>query len=146
MCAQGVLCLLVYCHLYFPVFLPGKSHRQGSLSGYSPQGCREWDATEQARTLTLVLPRPMNFPCCSGRRDPYMAMKLLKTGPVDPSSLQGCRLWTAGEPLLKPPGTPTLHWFSSGPSGVQGGGAVGSGGRGISEVPVAKTQGPRDPL
>ena len=33
-----------------PVFLPGKSHRQGSLVVYSPRGCKESDMTEQ---LTL---------------------------------------------------------------------------------------------
>ena len=30
-----------------PLFLPGKSHGQGSLVGYSPRGCRELDTTEQ---------------------------------------------------------------------------------------------------
>ena len=30
-----------------PVFLPGKSHGQRSLVGYSPQGCKESDMTEQ---------------------------------------------------------------------------------------------------
>ena len=30
-----------------PVFLPGKSHRQRSLIGYSPWGCKESDTTEQ---------------------------------------------------------------------------------------------------
>ena len=29
-----------------PVFLPGKSHGQRSLAGYSPWGCKEWDTTE----------------------------------------------------------------------------------------------------
>ena len=33
-----------------PVFLPGKSHRQRSLVGYSPWGCRESDTTEQLGT------------------------------------------------------------------------------------------------
>ena len=28
------------------VLLPGKSHRQGSLVGYSPWGCKESDRTE----------------------------------------------------------------------------------------------------
>ena len=32
-----------------PVFLPGKFHRQRSLAGYHPWGCRQSDATEQAR-------------------------------------------------------------------------------------------------
>ena len=30
-----------------PVFLPGKPHGQRSLVGYSPQGCKESDTTEQ---------------------------------------------------------------------------------------------------
>ncbi|KAM7233308.1 hypothetical protein CapIbe_015444, partial [Capra ibex] len=29
-----------------PVFLPGKSHGQRSLVGYSPWGCKELDMTE----------------------------------------------------------------------------------------------------
>ena len=29
-----------------PVFLPGESHGQRSLAGYSPWGCRELDTTE----------------------------------------------------------------------------------------------------
>ena len=29
-----------------PVFLPGESHRQRSLAGYSPEGCTELDMTE----------------------------------------------------------------------------------------------------
>ena len=30
-----------------PVFLPGESHGQRSLEGYSPWGCTESDTTEQ---------------------------------------------------------------------------------------------------
>ena len=29
-----------------PAFLPGKSHRQRSLAGYSPWGCKESETTE----------------------------------------------------------------------------------------------------
>ena len=29
-----------------PVFLPGESHGQSSLVGYSPWGCKELDTTE----------------------------------------------------------------------------------------------------
>ena len=36
-----------------PVFLPGKSHGQRSLAGYSPQGHKESDMTEQLSTHTL---------------------------------------------------------------------------------------------
>ena len=35
-----------------PVFTPGESHGQRSLVGYSPWGCKEWDAIER---LTLSL-------------------------------------------------------------------------------------------
>ena len=37
-----------------PVFLPGKSHRQRSLVGYSPWGHKESDTTEQL-TLSLFI-------------------------------------------------------------------------------------------
>ena len=30
-----------------PIFLPGKYHRQRSLEGYSPWGCKESDMTER---------------------------------------------------------------------------------------------------
>ena len=33
-----------------PVFLPGKSHGQRSLAGYSQWGCKESDRTEQLST------------------------------------------------------------------------------------------------
>ena len=42
-----------------PVFLPGESHGQRSLAGYSPWGRKESDATEQ---LTL---RPTYLPKCN---------------------------------------------------------------------------------
>ena len=32
------------------VFLPGESHGQGSLVGYSPRGHKEWDTTEPLST------------------------------------------------------------------------------------------------
>ena len=34
-----------------PVFLPGESHGQRSLEGYSPWHCKESDTTEQLSTL-----------------------------------------------------------------------------------------------
>ena len=33
-----------------PVFLPGKSHGQRSLAGYSPWGCKELDMREHTHT------------------------------------------------------------------------------------------------
>ena len=35
-----------------PVFLPGKSHGQRSLVGYSPRGSKELDTTERLHLLT----------------------------------------------------------------------------------------------
>ena len=37
-----------------PVFLPGKSHGQGSLEGCSSQGCKESDTTSQPSTPTCA--------------------------------------------------------------------------------------------
>ena len=36
------------------VFLPGESHGQRSLAGYSPWGCEESDTTERLSTAQLV--------------------------------------------------------------------------------------------
>ena len=38
-----------------PVFLPGESHGQRSLVGYSPQGCKELGTTERPYLLTYLL-------------------------------------------------------------------------------------------
>ena len=39
-----------------PVFLPGEFHRQKSLVGYSPWGCKVWDTTERlTHTHTHVI-------------------------------------------------------------------------------------------
>ena len=38
-----------------PVILPGESHGQRSLVGYSPWGCKELDMTEQLTRLPLLL-------------------------------------------------------------------------------------------
>ena len=36
------------------VFLPGKSHGQKSLAGYSPKGCKESDTTERLSTYLHI--------------------------------------------------------------------------------------------
>ena len=42
-----------------PVFLPGESHGQRSLVGYSPWGHLEWDTTEHhTRIINQVIPPP----------------------------------------------------------------------------------------
>ena len=38
-----------------PVFLPGKSHGQRSLAGYSPWDCKELDRSKHACTQTRIL-------------------------------------------------------------------------------------------
>ena len=38
-----------------PVFLPGKSHRQRSLAGYSPWGLKESNMSEHSITMTMNL-------------------------------------------------------------------------------------------
>ena len=44
-----------------PVFLPGESHGQKSLVGYSPWGRKESDTTERLTLSTLVRgPLPMD--------------------------------------------------------------------------------------
>ena len=40
-----------------PVFLPGESHGQRSLTGYSPYGCKESDMTEWLTLFLLLLHR-----------------------------------------------------------------------------------------
>ena len=37
-----------------PVFLPGQSHKQKRLAGYSPWGSKESDVAEQLRTHTVM--------------------------------------------------------------------------------------------
>ena len=48
------------------VFLPGKSHRQRSLEGYSPKSCKESDKLRQLSTRMLITsarpPLPWIFP------------------------------------------------------------------------------------
>ena len=53
-----------------PVFLPGKSHEQRSLVGYSPRGCKESDMTEHTcinainrRDHKSQLRKGVCFPC-----------------------------------------------------------------------------------
>ena len=47
-CSEGDLGLIPWKREWLPIstFLPGKSHGQRGLAGYSPWGCKESDATE----------------------------------------------------------------------------------------------------
>ena len=44
-----------------PVLMPGKSHGQRSLVGYSPQGREESDTTERLHLLTLTYLHLLHF-------------------------------------------------------------------------------------
>ena len=48
--------------------LPGEVHGQRSLAGYSPQGHKEWDTTEQL-TISLSLMNQVGFPCGSAGKE-----------------------------------------------------------------------------
>ena len=52
-----------------PVFVPGKSHRQRSLEGYSPCGCKESDTTEHTHKLKPYF-------TCSSPKHPLFSSKL----------------------------------------------------------------------
>ena len=43
-----------------PVFLPGESHGQRSLAGYSPQGRKESDTTEVTKHSRIVTAAALN--------------------------------------------------------------------------------------
>ena len=47
-----------------PVFLPGKSHGQRSLEGYSPWGPKELDRTEQLNSKTCMMQSSNNQSRC----------------------------------------------------------------------------------
>ena len=53
-----------------PVFLPGEFHGQRSLAGYSPQGCKESDTTEQLTNTFTPLSILLYF-LTFGRQRPF---------------------------------------------------------------------------
>ena len=63
-----------------PVFLPGESHGQRSLAGYSPQGCKESDTTEQLSTAQhnpVLLKQIVGKDPLQERKQKYVCMYLL---------------------------------------------------------------------
>ena len=75
-----------------PVFLPGKSHGQRSLVGYSPWACKELDTTEQLSEHKLSL-RQFSSPGIIEKKTPFLVLQR--------SSLD---LWTSSCP-----GQPTFY-------------------------------------
>ena len=71
------------------IFLPGKSHGQRGLVGYSPWECRESDTTERLHFhFSLSL-----FTFMHWRRKWHPTPVFLPGGSQGPGSLVGCRLW-----------------------------------------------------
>ena len=68
-----------------PVFLPGKSHGQRSLAGYSSWSCKESDATEQLTHTLRKTPHPNHWliltrglPAAPPQHLPFMIWMFLK--------------------------------------------------------------------
>ena len=56
-----------------PVFLPGKSHGQRTLVGYSPWGCKDLDTTEQLHVLENIILSEKNL----AEKDSYHMISVL---------------------------------------------------------------------
>ena len=61
-----------------PGFLPGESHGQRSLAGYSPQGCKQQDMTEATYVIT----------CNHPTKRSWWAFPQLRGDPVDSSHFE----------------------------------------------------------
>ena len=70
-----------------PVFLPGECHGQRSLGGYSPQGCKQLEGTEQL-TLSLFL-SPLPQTCKPPFYFASIPDRLCHQGALE--RLEGCR-------------------------------------------------------
>ena len=56
-----------------PAFLPGESHGQRSLAGYSPQGRKESDTTEASQhTCTVTKPHTLRHTCKQSTQDIHL--------------------------------------------------------------------------
>ena len=59
-----------------PVFLPGKSHGQESLAGYSPQGHKELDMTEHAqRRMSIYFGGLRQKAVCTISFQPHLVLR-----------------------------------------------------------------------
>ena len=64
-----------------PVFLPGEFHRQRSLAGYSPWGCKELDTIEQLTHTYLLPPQFTNV-----FKSPHPKIFFVKSWPFSPAA------------------------------------------------------------
>ena len=87
------------------VFLPGKSHGQRSLAGYSPQGHKELDTTDHTHTHTHMhlVSTLKKAPTLSGFRQARSLVSGRETSLCPGSSLWLLSLPFLGEPLLMRP-------------------------------------------
>ena len=78
-----------------PVSLPGESHGQRNLAGYSPWGCKESDTTERLNTFTWEAKQGSYLIACSlkgtllGKAWLAAALLFLSSTFSDPSALTG---------------------------------------------------------
>ena len=79
-----------------PVFLPGESHRQKSLVGYSPWGHKESDTTEWLHFFSLsLLGNVANLDSTFKNRDITLPKKVrLVKAMIFPVVMYGCESWT----------------------------------------------------
>ena len=81
-----------------PVFLPGASHGQRSLAGYSPWGRKESDTTEQQHFFRWVSGKAYAHPCRTCRFSPWVGkIPWRRKWQPTPVFLPGESPWT-GEP------------------------------------------------
>ena len=62
-----------------PVFLPGKSHWQRNLAGYSPWGCKESDSTESDKTPPMKKYRLLSTKIAWGKKNLVKLIQAWKT-------------------------------------------------------------------
>ena len=128
-----------------PVFLPGESHGQRSLVGYSPQGCKELDMTEQLSTCTHTLThtcepcegqywslyeigRPEGFVTLQSSSPPSTEIdqrpgKKFRQGLIPPASAGGVRTSTRVRMgCVQGSGWKDDRWLDDPLGGVEGGG------------------------
>ena len=92
-----------------PVFLPGESHGERSLAGYSPRGCKESDTTEQlSNSSNCLYPRRVDTPPL-GRGGPAERTRGYQPPPQHPlveegSHWRGSPLSLLPAPVRQPPG------------------------------------------
>ena len=87
-----------------PAFLPGESHGQRRLVGYSPWGCKESDRTERLHFTSLHFTRPLSF------RAPPTSLPSFTCGPEtgEHPSMHSAPYPPSSGALAS--GTLNLHW------------------------------------